>query len=143
MASLYLDHNVSLQIVAPLRSFGHVVLTARDLGRERQPDDAQLLAAVQAGHILITHNRRDFTMLHDAWLTWAAAFDVALPAHAGILVLDVAPHEVLSAAVSGILDATPATDLENGLFWWRRRDGWRRRLEGLGWEPSTSPIGGA
>jgi hypothetical protein len=76
LASLYLDHNVSLQIVSPLRSFGHTVRTARDLGRERLHDDAQLLAAAQSGDILITHNRRDLTMLHDAWLTWAAAFDV-------------------------------------------------------------------
>src|SRR3569623_950161 len=76
LAGVYLDHNVSLDIVSPLRFAGHDVVTTRDLHFARQSDDKQLLTAVRAGRIVITHDRQDFTLLHDAWLTWPAAFAV-------------------------------------------------------------------
>lgn len=137
MASLYLDdHNVSLHLAPPLRAVGHDVVMARDLGLTRLTDEAQLLSAVRAGRVLITHNRRDFTLLHDAWLTWPAAFGLALPPHPGILVLDPAPHETLSGALDALLAATLSAPLANEIFWWHRRDGWRRRIIGTGWEPN-------
>jgi hypothetical protein len=132
LAGLYLDHNVSLHVAPPLRAAGHAVVMARDLGLARLTDDAQLLSAVRAGRVLITHNRRDFTLLHEAWLTWPAAFGLTLPPHPGILVLDPAPHEALSGALDAFLAAPPAR-LANGIFWWHRRDGWRRRIIGIGW----------
>lgn len=135
MTSLYLDHNVSLHLAPPLRAVGHDPIMARDLGLTRLTDDAQLLSAVRAGRVLITHNRRDFTLLHDAWLTWPVAFGLVLPPHPGILVLDPAPHEMLSEAVDAFLAAAPAPGLANAIFWWHRRDGWRRRIIGTGWEP--------
>lgn len=88
----------------------------------------------------MTHNRRDFTLLHDAWTTWPAASGAALPAHPGILVLDAAPLEELSSAIVGVLSSTPAAELANGLFWWRRRDGWRRRVAGTRWDSHPPPA---
>ena len=135
MASLYLDHNISLRLAPPLRAAGHDVVTARDLGLTWLTDDAQLLSAVRVGRVLVTHNRRDFTLLHDAWLSWPAAFGLALPPHPGILVLDPAPRELLSAVLGAVLAAIPPTGLANGLFWWHGRHGWRWRIIGTRWEP--------
>lgn len=91
MADLYLDNDVSLRLAPLLRIAGHEVVTTRGLGVVTATDDAQLLTAAQDGWILVTPNRRDFRLLHDAWRTWAPAFGLALPSHPGILVLDPAP----------------------------------------------------
>jgi len=135
LAGLYLDHNMSLHLVSPLEAIGHDVATARELNLTRIPDDAQLLAAVRAGRVLVTHDRGDFTLLHDAWLTWPAAFQVAFPPHPGIFVLDAAPHQILLETLDHFLAATPLTSLVSSLFWWHRHSGWRRREVGRGWEP--------
>lgn len=135
MSSIYLDHNVSRDVISPLRWAGHDVLSARDLGLTRLPDDAQVLSAVRARRVLVTHNRRHFTLLHDAWVTWPLAFGVVFPAHPGILLLNTAPPLAISDAVNDILGATPASLLASNLFWWHHRDGWRRRLVGNAWEP--------
>lgn len=132
---LYLDHNVSHGVVAPLGRAGHDVMTSRAFSAERLPDDAQLLAAVRMGRVLVTHNRADFRMLHDAWVTWPAAFGLAPPPHPGILILDSGPPSVLAAEVAAFLEASSAADLGNALFWWRRRDGWRQPGAGVQWEP--------
>ncbi len=135
MADFYLDNDVSLRLAPLLRSVGHRVTTTRDLGLSGASDDAQLLTAARNGWILITHNRRDFMMLHDAWRTWPAAFGLALPPHPGSLVLDQALPDVLTNIVSGFLAGMPGESWINELFWWRRAGTWRRRIVGTGWEP--------
>lgn len=136
LAKLYLDHNVSLRLVAPLQEAGHDVATARDFDLARLPDDAQLLTTVREERVFITHNRADFLLLHEAWLTWPAALGVAFPPHPGILVLDLAPYETLFDTLSAWLVALPASRLANRRFWWHRHDGWRHRVVGTNWEPS-------
>ena len=136
MARLHLDHNISWHLVPPLQVVGHEVSVARDLGLTRLTDDAQLLSAVRASRVLVTHDRGDFILLYDAWLTWPAAFGLALPPHPGIVLLDPAPHGALSSVLDAFLAATLPTALANGLFWWHRLDGWRRRIIGTGWAPS-------
>ena len=131
MADLYLDNDVSLALARPLRAAGHRVTAARDLGHFRAGDDAQLLTA-RSGWVLVTYNRRDFAMLHDAWQTWAVAFGSALPPHPGILVLDHAPPAAQAGAVVSLL-AAPGGPLANELLWWHRGGGWSRRLVGGGW----------
>ena len=61
---------------------GHTATTPSELGTERAGDADHLLEATQQRRILVTHNRKDFLLLHNAWHTWA----MAVP-HAGILVL--------------------------------------------------------
>ena len=124
-----------MHLVPPLRAAGHDVATARELGLTRLTDDAQLLSAVPASRVLVTRNRDDFTLLHDAWLTWPAAFGVALPPHPGILVLDPAPHGAHSVVLEAFLAATTPARLANEILWWHRRAGWLRRIIGTGWEP--------
>ena len=135
MADFYLDNDVSLRLAPLLRSVGHRVTTTRELGLSGASDDAQLLTAAWNGWILITHNRRDFMMLHDAWRTWPAAFGLALPPHPGILVLDQALPNVLTNVVSGFLAGMPGESWANDLFWWHRGGNWRRRVVETGWEP--------
>jgi hypothetical protein len=135
VARLYLDHNISRNLIIPLRSAGHDVVAVRDIGLTRATDEAQLLEAVRQGRILVTHNRTDFTLLHDAWMTWPSGLGVGFPVHPGILVVDTAPSDVLSTVVEELIRHMPPAESENGLFWWHRHEGWRRRAVGAGWEP--------
>jgi predicted nuclease of predicted toxin-antitoxin system len=134
VADLYLDNDVSLHLAPLLRAVGHQVMTARDLGLGTATDDVQLLTAARQRWTLVTSNRRDFRLLHDAWRTWPAAFNVTLPPHAGILVLDHAAPEEQFQGVEALLAATETSLLEGELFWWRPAAGWRR-LVGTSWEP--------
>jgi hypothetical protein len=74
-------------------------------------------------------------MLHDAWLTWPAAFGMALPPHPGILLLDSASPATLAQEVVAFLDVMPAERLVNAIFWWHRHDGWRQPSVHGGWVP--------
>ena len=85
--------------------------------------------------MLVTHDRHDFRMLHDAWVAWPAAFGVALPPHPGILVLDSALPETLARVLAAFLSDATTEALANGIFWWHRHDGWRQPIAGANWEP--------
>jgi hypothetical protein len=135
LGHLYFDHNVSHYVGPLLWTLGHDLVFSRDIGATTLTDDALLLSTVRANRTPITHNRKDFRMLHDAWVTWPAAFGMALPAHPGILILDQAPPESLARALAGFLDVTPPEQLANAIFSWHRHDGWRQPIAGARWEP--------
>jgi hypothetical protein len=135
LARLYFDHNVTRRMEAGLRADRHDLLFTRDPAVARLSDDAHLLAAVREDRILITHDRHDFRLLHDAWVTWPAAFGMALPPHPGILVLDSSPPETLARVLAVFLGGTSAEELANAIFWWHRHDGWRQPGAGVDWEP--------
>ena len=135
MARFYLDHDVSRWLAPRLRAAGHDALTARDAGLEQAGDDEQLLTAAQQGRILLIHNRRHYALLHDAWRRWPAAWRVAAPPHAGILVLDSGDEAALAAAVDTLLTATPPVPLTNTLYWWRSPGGWHHQLPDRRWVP--------
>lgn len=133
MAAFYLDSDVSIHLAPLLHGLGHSATTSRDVGLRGATDDAQLLEAVQRGWITITHNRRDFTMLHDAWITWPAAFGMALPPHPVVLVLEQGRPRVHIGVLEAIMTANTSVDLANELLWWRRNSGWWRRETGHRW----------
>jgi len=137
LARLYLDHNVSRKLVEPLRFAGHDVATARDLGLAAAGDERQLLQATKEARAVVTHNRADFTLLHDAWLTWPAAFGLQLPPHGGVLQLDHEADETLSQVLIELLPSNGRLELGNQLLWWRRRLGWYQRVVGAGWDAFT------
>lgn len=139
MARLYLDHNVTRHVEPHLRSAGHDFIHSREVGSSAHPDDALLLSSVQLDRIFVTHNRKDFRMLHDAWVTWPAAFGVAFPEHPGILTLDQAPVEVLAHVLTDFLDVMSSEQLVNTIFWWHRHDGWRQPIAGAKWAPHQPP----
>jgi len=135
LARLCLDHNVSRDLGVLLDRDGHDVVTVRDISGDRLPDDALLLMTVRLDRIFVTHNRDDSRMLHDAWVTWPAAFGMALPLHPGIHDEDAVPYQTLADLISRFLDETPPERLANAIFWWHRRDRWDRSINGDPWEP--------
>ena len=133
MASFYFDEDVSSRLARLLRTAGHDVLTADDLGLRSATDDVQFVTSVQRGRLLVTHNRRDFTLLHDVWRGWPATFGFVLPPHPGILVLDQTTPEALSTAVLRLLIEAGAETPKDELFWWRATGVWLKRIRGRAW----------
>lgn len=134
MTSLYLDSDVSVHVAGFLRAAGHDAVTTEELGLRRATDDQQLLVASQQGRVMVTHNRKDFVLLHDAWRRWAAAWGfLTAPAHPGILVLDHRPESELAAAVSAFLAAISPVPTTTALYWWRHTSGWHVQLSDRQW----------
>jgi hypothetical protein len=140
LADFYLDHNVSRGMAVRLRRAGHTAHTADETGKAHASDDEHFLIAQLQGWILITHNWRDFKLLHDAWRRWVGAHwprtGIASPVHGGIVVIpqpDVqrrhwlpehAAHEV------ALLLASRVT-LTDALYRWRPSVGWEKHLAPL------------
>jgi hypothetical protein len=85
VASFYLDENIDWKVVPLLVNQGHQAVTCGELGLYRAGDQRHLLTAAQNGWLLLTNNRADFRLLHDAWLQWSAVWQVSA-VHAGILI---------------------------------------------------------
>ena len=85
MAALYLDEDVHQAATDLLDALGHSTLHAR-VHAKGAGDDAQLLIAARDNRVLVTCNRKDFVLLHDAWQRWSQEWGVH-PQHAGILVV--------------------------------------------------------
>lgn len=121
MADLYIDKD-ALGLAPVLRAAGHRVTTVRELALDTAHDELHLLTASRRNQVLITHNWRDFFMLHRAWQLWTQDWGVT-PRHSGILVLEqktdraIVASELLALLQSG-------HPLENNLHRWRRSTGW-------------------
>jgi predicted nuclease of predicted toxin-antitoxin system len=122
VAAFYLDHNFPLQVALTLRGLGHEASTAQEHGLAKASDGKQLLFAAQHQWILVTHNRKDFRSLHDAWLVWREAWGLSDP-HFGILNCDPASIPDLANA----LDAFTQSDKEphGRMYEWTKAAGWR------------------
>jgi hypothetical protein len=125
--AFYLDENFPVEVASHLRQHGHIATTAIEESRQGVSDPFQLLYAAERGWALVTHNRDDFRMLHEAWLLWSRRWGVQ-ERHAGILVLRVPARR----AVSDIVDAlkTLADDSDSSfdgmLYVWHAATGWVR-----------------
>lgn len=86
MVRLYLDNDVKLPAALALQARGHDVVHVRDFGTFAASDDYHLLASARLNRVLVTCNRKDFILLHRAWLRWTAEWNVARQ-HAGILIV--------------------------------------------------------
>ena len=64
----YCDEDVSVDIAHNLQQRGFDVLTTRDALRLTYDDNDQLAFAVEQQRAIITHNRRDFEVLHQTYL---------------------------------------------------------------------------
>jgi hypothetical protein len=88
VAAFYLDNDVPTALAPALQAYHHRVMTTRGHGQGRAGDHEQLATAAQRGEILVTCNRSDFFLLHDAWLLWPKTWKLYSPReHAGILVI--------------------------------------------------------
>jgi hypothetical protein len=137
LADFYIDNDVALEVARLLNVSGHTAVTARDVGREGDRDEEQLLVASQQGHIFLTHNEADFVLLHDAWQRWSEAWGV--PArHAGILIvpqgrrygLDWGSEQIARSVVDCLHECSP---ISGRLF--RRTGAGCERREGRYWVP--------
>ena len=126
-AAFYLDENMALAVETELRFLGHVVTSTYAEGRSAAPDPWLLLEAAERNWTFVTHNRKDFRLLHDAWLRWGRAWGVRQP-HAGILVLDRVRGQsgVETAQLIDSVVRDPATDLVSALYDWKVGTGWVR-----------------
>jgi hypothetical protein len=122
MVDVYVDSDVSTHHAGILIAHGHSARTARDEDRESARDPEQLLLAAQRGWVLITHNKKDFRLLHDAWQDWSVAWRVARN-HSGIFILEQVPVTVFAPAVLALLDS--GAQFTNRLYEWSRAHGWR------------------
>lgn len=125
MTDFYLDHNVARGVAPELRSRGHTARTASDIGLDAAGDDEHLIVAAQNGWTLITHNRKDFALLHDAWQRWTNVWQVP-ERHAGILLVPQTwPADQIAREID-LFVQTPQL-LTNQLYEWRSSRGWVRR----------------
>lgn len=135
MADLYLDSDVPVRVAQLLRAAGHDAVTAAEQGRRRATDDEQLLAAAQQGRTVVSHNRKDFVLLHDAWRRWPWAYGLTLPPHPGILIVNQLGDRAIADAVLRVVAADPRAPLANSLYWWRASGGWHHQLPDRHWVP--------
>lgn len=66
MSRWFFDHNVSNDIALHLRDLGEAVYTADDVHLATARDERLLVYAAEQKLILLTHNKKDFRLLHDA-----------------------------------------------------------------------------
>ncbi|MBI4494498.1 MAG: DUF5615 family PIN-like protein [Chloroflexi bacterium] len=122
MAEFYLDHDVSVHLAPALAVLGHTIRMARSLGLERAGDQQHLLVAAGQGWILVSHNRKDFRLLHAAWRDWSQAWGVH-PIHAGILIIPHgSPADSARLLHEFVLAHTPP--LSNELYSFQTSTGW-------------------
>ena len=127
MAVFYFDHGTADDVAAHLETEGHDVLTTLRHGRIRAPDDEQLLTAFQLGRILVTHNARDFVLVHHAWRLWPTALGIGWPAHPGILVIPQPPAITIARAADEIdKSVRSGRRIANELYHLAVPGGWRR-----------------
>lgn len=120
MTDFYLDHNAKQQIAYELQARGHTAVTAISQNRDRASDPENVLTAVRQARIVITYDREDFRMLHDAWTRWQTT-----PAHFGILIIpQIWSSERAAEQIGAFLHDHPA--LRNEMWEWRVSTGWTR-----------------
>lgn len=127
MAAFYLDENVAVAIAPALRALGHMATTAEEERRLGASDSIQLLHAADRSWTLITHNRRDYRLLHDAWLLWTNAWNVDRH-HTGIIIIEQRPAQPASEIAALIHEFVRdlQTPIGNTLYDWRLAFGWAR-----------------
>jgi hypothetical protein len=127
MAHFYLDEDPPLAMAVLLNALGHDVLTTQVAGNKGRHDPRQIAFAVQQERILITSNREDFEMLHEAWIVWSSLWgSSAVMTHPGILIVP-SGSTVDAGQVAQAIDelVRQGEELPNRLFRWRQTIGWQ------------------
>ncbi len=118
---------MAIETASLLQEAGHSAICARELGLESAGDQVQLLTAAQRRCVLVTHNAKDFALLHDAWRLWSATWQVTA-IHAGLLIIPQAPIWLPDRAAQELVDLVDAgVQFANELYSWHTRRGWLRR----------------
>lgn len=123
----YLDEDVSHDLVDGLVEAGYDMDSVKDAGTFGLTDARQLAWAVDHGRTIITHNLKDFRLLHEALSLWAHRWGTPnVLRHHGILVV---PHLPTPDLVR-ILDefVRPLDTIDNRMFIYDRHRGWSEHL---------------
>ncbi len=105
----FLDEDVDVDLVPPLRAQGFEAYSVRDVGRRSMSDEDQLYFATERGWTLVTHNVLDFKKLHTQWVNQGRD-------HAGIIVSKRVEIGRMLRALLNLLNQISADDAKNRLF---------------------------
>lgn len=125
--NMYLDEDVTERIARPLRGLGHAVVHANEVGRKGRTDPQQLAYASAHGRMLVTCNRKDFIMLHEAWTLCPHGLGGRQQGvHAGIAIVPNSSR-ISDTELASIIDqlAREVEAAADRLYDWRRDQGWQ------------------
>lgn len=107
----YCDEDGSVDIAHNLQQRGFKVLTTHDALRLAYDDTDQLAFAVEQQRAIITHNRRDFEVLHQTYLHQERL-------HMGIIIVKRRPNDAhIVSKLLDILNTNTANELCNTLIY--------------------------
>lgn len=108
--SLFLDEDVRFLLAEVLRSRGYHATHVLEVKRTGKSDAEQLAYAVNNEMAVLTHNIRDYVVLHKAYQT-------AGKTHFGIIVSEQRPINDLLKRTLKCLSANTKESLTNSLIW--------------------------
>lgn len=103
---LYFDEDVDSSLAKTLRQKGIDVLTTPEAGKKRLSDTEQLEFAVNAKRAILTHNKRDYALLHKDYLLNGKE-------HYGIILSDQRPIGEMLRGLSKLLFSLSAEQMKN------------------------------
>lgn len=103
---LYLDEDVDISLSIALKQKGIDVLTTQESGHARLSDIEQLEFAVSKKRAILTHNKRDFILLHKKYL-------IEGKEHYGIILSDQRPIGELLRGLSRLIFSLTAEQMKN------------------------------
>jgi hypothetical protein len=123
----YLDEDVSYSLVEGMVQVGYDMDSVKDAGNFGLTDARQLDWAVDRGRTIITHNLKDFRLLHEALSLWARRWGTPdVLRHYGIIVVPHLPVPELVRIVDEF--ARPLDTIDNRMFVYDRQRGWSEYL---------------
>ncbi|MBI4822861.1 MAG: DUF5615 family PIN-like protein [Nitrospirae bacterium] len=103
---LYLDEDVPLSFAQALLNRGVDVITTQQAGNYNLSDKEQLIFAVKGKRAIFTHNKKDFKVLHDEFISHGKE-------HSGIILSDQLPVGVLLKRLMKLWFTLRAGDIKN------------------------------
>ena len=103
---LYLDEDINVLIADLLRARGFDAITARDAGYLQATDSEQFAYAISQSRALVTHNRKDFEELVQAY------FDSGQMHYGVIFAVRRSPQEIAQRLLA-ILNQVTSDEMEN------------------------------
>jgi Domain of unknown function (DUF5615) len=109
-AKVYLDENIDVRVAARLRHRGFYATTALAVGLLHVDDRTQLSYAAIHGYCLVTHNLREFEVLHNL-------FHSSRQSHAGIVIASTKNAHRLVDNLARLLDRLTVDEIANQIFY--------------------------
>ena len=104
----YLDEDVPVQLAKAMQQRGISVLTTQEAGMSESTDEQQVVFAVTQQRTILTHNKRDFVIIHKTYMEIGKD-------HRGIIVADRNKVGELLRRVSKLWATVSEEDMKNRL----------------------------